>query len=47
MEARIATLRPGASDALSATLDEAALEIANYRRAAGETSYLLTVAVPD
>jgi SAM-dependent methyltransferase len=44
MEARIATLRPGAREALSAMLDNCAAEAAQWRRVKRETGYLLTVA---
>lgn len=45
-EARIATLRSGADDALSAVLDEAEEEIRAWRKHRAETGYLLTVVRP-
>lgn len=44
MEARIATLRPGADGRLAAMLDLCADEAAQWRRVRAETGYLLTVA---
>ena len=47
MEARLAALRPDASPEVLAAIDDHAREIANYRAAAGETSYLLSVVRPE
>jgi len=44
MEARIATLRPGADAALTEALDTNAAEAAAWRRVKGETGYMLVVA---
>lgn len=46
MEARIATLRPGADAALSRVLDMAEAEIAGWRAHKAETGYLLSVVRP-
>jgi len=46
LDARIATLRPGAGADLTAVLDEAEAEAAAWRACRAETGYLLTVAVP-
>lgn len=46
MERRIATLRPGADDALLSVLAEAEQEIATWRACRAEYGYLLSVARP-
>lgn len=47
LAARIAKLRPGASGALAAALDEAEAEIARWAAAPGEIAYALMVVEPD
>jgi SAM-dependent methyltransferase len=46
MEARIASLRPGADEALSQVLDQALAEISGWRAHRAETGYLLSVVRP-
>lgn len=46
MAARIATLRPGATGALAAALDEAGAEITRWQAAPGEIAYALMVVEP-
>ncbi|KMW57524.1 hypothetical protein AIOL_002489 [Candidatus Rhodobacter oscarellae] len=46
IDARIALLRPGASEELAAVLDEAEREAALWRAHSHETGYLLSVVRP-
>lgn len=47
LAARIARLRPGATGALAAALDEAEAEVARWQAAPGEIAYALMVVEPD